>query len=94
MPKSTRTVRVKEIPGEAFCFEVESWTNPKQPHRVELLSQNGFGECSCTSWSTRKWPVIRDKLAPIRGTKLSECRHVEAARIYKWNQEMKRLADK
>ena len=92
MPKATKTVRVHEIEGEAFCFTVESWTSPQRPHRVELLAHDGFSECSCTSWGTRKWPTIRDGLAPIRGTKLTECRHVEAARIYKWNKEMKRLA--
>jgi hypothetical protein len=92
MPKATRTVRVQEIPGEPWCFHVESWSRPQQPHRVELLAQDGFGECSCTSWGTRKWPAIRDKTVKVRGTKATECRHVEAARVYKWNQQMRDLA--
>lgn len=94
MPRTTRTVRVREIPGEPFCFEVESWSKPEQPHRVELVALNGFGQCSCMAWFCNKWPVIRDDVSNhlIRGTKRTECRHVEAARVYKWNQEMKRLA--
>lgn len=92
MPRANRTVRVQEIPGEPWCFRVESWSTPSQPHRVELLANDGFGECSCTNWGTKKWPAIRDRLAKVRGTKLTECRHVEATRIFYWNREMKRLA--
>lgn len=92
MPRATKTVRVSENPGEPLCFSVESWTDAKHPHRVELLAQDGFGECSCTNWGTKKWPVIRDKQAKLRGTKATECRHVEAARIFYWNREIKRMA--
>lgn len=89
MPRSSKTVRVEEIPGEPWCFRVESWSHAQRPHRVELMANAGFGECSCTNWGTKKWPVIRDGLAKVRGTKLTECRHVEAARIFKWNRLMR-----
>ena len=81
MPRATKTVRVEEIPGEPMCYRVESWSRPQQPHRVELLANAGFGQCSCTHWATKKWPTIRDKACTYIGTKLTDCRHVEAARV-------------
>lgn len=52
MPRSTRTVRVQAIPGEPFRYRVESWVDPKHPHMVDLLEQDGNGECDC--WDYRK----------------------------------------
>lgn len=90
MPRANNTVRVRET--DPFCFLVESWSSPKYPQRVELLANDGFGECSCWNWIKEKWPAIRDKKTQFRGTDLTECRHVKAARKYKWNAEMKRLS--
>lgn len=87
MPRETKTVRVAEVQGHTMIFDVESWTAPQKPHRVDLLAHGGIGECSCTDWSTRRWPAIRDK----KTTGL-HCRHVTAARLYFLNKLLRHMA--
>lgn len=70
-------IAVSEIPGEAMRFHVASRTRPKQPHLVDLLSNNGLSECSCADWQARRWPLIRDGF-----TENIRCKHVIAARTY------------
>ncbi len=89
MPRENNTVRVRPIPGERMCFEVESWTDPANPYRVDLLEMMGNGGCFCTDFNTRCIPNHRDnggvpvnywdrltgKTNPMR----TRCRHVAAA---------------
>lgn len=85
MPRETKTVRVAPIAGEVMRYSVESWTKAQRPHMVDLLAYQGAGECSCKSWVTQKWPLIRDKTG-FPGTPATMCRHVSAARLYFLNR--------
>jgi hypothetical protein len=89
MAKIDQTVIVREVPGEEMRFRVESWSNPAQPHTVDLLAYKGAGECSCTDWQTRRWPAIRD--GATTGTR---CRHVIAARSYFLDSLLATMAEK
>lgn len=91
MPRETKTVRVASITGETMRFSVESWTKAQRPHTVDLLSNDGAGECSCKNWITQKWPAIRDRIG-CPGTPATMCRHVAAARLYFLNRLLRQMA--
>lgn len=91
MPRSSNTIHVWTIPGEPFCYKVESWEKPSEPHRVELLEQMGNGACSCVDWTTRCLPnwrrngqrpvdywMIKANVARPNPAR-SRCRHIMAA---------------
>lgn len=90
MSKQDGTMRVKQVPGEFGIMLVESWTNPDQPHRVDLLAHGGHGSCSCTDWSTRcranqkaspgEWVDYGTAKNP--DPKRTVCRHGTVARKY------------
>jgi hypothetical protein len=80
MSKADKTVRVREIPGEPFCFRVESWSDGREPHRVELLAHQGRGECSCERWGFKAWPAL--KAGASWYDPHGFCRHVLAARQF------------
>lgn len=82
MPKEPRTVRVTPIAGERFRFHVESWSDPKHPHLVDLAEHNGRGECSCENWKMKRWPRIK-----ANETTAFRCRHVESAWTFYLNRE-------
>ncbi len=64
--------------NETMVFKVKSETKKGKDYRVDLLAQNGFGQCSCTDWGTRRWPNMKPgAVAGMRGT---ACKHVLAAR--------------
>ena len=84
MPRSTRTRRVRSIPGEPLRFYVESWTSAARPHIVDLSLHGGIGECSCVNWRIVRWLLIKAgcKIGEIE----SRCIHVVAAREVACNQ--------
>ena len=82
MPRDSHTVRVKAIEGEPGRFSVESWSDPRHPHTVDLLEHGTVGECSCPRWSTHTWPLIRDGKTVLPSDR---CRHINAAREYLLN---------
>lgn len=90
MPATTSTISVREIPGEAMCFTVDSRTKPAEPHRVELLAHAGASECSCKGWQCRAWPAIRD--GEYHGTRRTTCHHVRAARLYFLNSLLQTMS--
>jgi hypothetical protein len=90
MSRHDKTIRVAEIPGELMRFRVESWSNPQRPHTVDLLSQKGFGECSCTDWVTRR--AINARNGAAMGTEATMCRHIKAARLFFLNRLLTRMA--
>lgn len=90
MPRETRTVRVAEIPGEVMRFHVESWTKAQRPHVVDLLANDGAGECSCADWATRRGPALRAG-APMH-TPETLCRHVQAAHRFFLRRLLPRMA--
>ena len=92
MPRETRTVRVEAIPGELMRYRVESWSSAKRPHTVDLLANDGAGECSCADWGTRRGPAI--KAGGFPGTAPTMCRHVTAARLHFLNRLLREMAQK
>jgi hypothetical protein len=95
MSADGKTVRVLEIANEPMRFRVESWSDPKHPHMVDLLANGGAGQCSCKDWSVRRWPAIKyttqNGLAWQRMPELF-CRHVIAARTHFTNQLLARMS--
>lgn len=61
--------------GGRMIYLVQSESNPRSVHVVDLLEHEGRGACSCKDWQTRRWPVIRDGGS-------AACKHVNAAREY------------
>lgn len=82
---------VTESPNERMVFLVRSATHPKQRYRVDLTAHNGYGECICVDWGTRRGPAIK-KGEPI-GTRATMCRHVIAARNYFLNGLLRAMAE-
>ena len=84
MSKRDGSIRVRPVPGEKLVFDVESWSEPGIPQRVDLLAHTGRGQCSCKNWQTKRWPFIRDihPEVPYGHPESSICRHIEAARNY------------
>lgn len=90
MPKSDGTIRVQEIAGEALRYLVESWSNPKLPHLVDLSDHNGNGSCSCTDFVTRRQINIREGADLF--TRDTSCRHLVAARKHFTIQTLTQVA--
>jgi hypothetical protein len=100
MPRSTGTIKVKAIPGEAMRWRVESWSKPQEPHIVDLSMHGGRGECSCTDWQTRCNPNFKKhgqwveywgaggRPNPAR----SMCRHIHVTRIHFLNTSLRDIA--
>lgn len=44
--------------NERMVFSVVSERNPQKRYRVDLLSNNGNGACSCTDHGTRRQPFL------------------------------------
>ena len=93
MSAARNTVRIKPKRGEPFCYQVESWSEKKSNHEVDLLAYNGSGECDCIDWSTTchiNWQTNGGKIVPYGTVKHKDpartsCRHIEAARRYLLN---------
>lgn len=79
MSRSDQTRKVTAIRGELLRFKVESWTPGEEDYLVDLLENEGAGECDCIHWRTRIWPMIRDRLRDWRSPDL-ECSHIRAAK--------------
>lgn len=68
---------VKNHPTQPCCFLVESVSSPGRPHTVDLLENDGAAVCTCTDWSTRRSPALRDGHLPY--TEATTCKHIRAA---------------
>lgn len=75
-------MKVQPLEGEAMLrYHVESRSDPKTPHLVDLSRWNGYGQCSCKFWQCQVWPIVRDKTSPPL-MKASTCPHIRAALFY------------
>lgn len=81
MSKLSGKRRVSPIRGELLRYHVESWTEKDEDHLVDLLANDGAGECDCIRWSCNIWPMIRDRKKDWRDPVL-ECSHIRAAKRY------------
>lgn len=83
-------LQVDEI-GERCRYRVHSEAKPQNVYLVDLLSNEGRGECTCTHFRTRVAPAIRDGTAPTDiMTPLDK--HIEASRRYFFRQILLELA--
>lgn len=77
---------VEEIPGEPFCYSVQSMTRPGQWHRVDLTQRGGHGACTCEHFQLVACPNFRRHQTWIpydhRRHGVSECKHIRAAFDY------------
>ena len=75
-PTKPTVARVRAIAGQSTTFEVQSFTNPSVWYQCELQAHGNAGQCSCKSWETRGWVLIRDthNLPPSK-----RCKHHRAA---------------
>lgn len=71
--------------GGRMVFTVQSESEPRSQHVVDLLENDGRGACSCKDFQTRRWPVIRD------GGRAT-CKHMRAAREYFLDDLLARMA--
>jgi hypothetical protein len=77
MPRDTNSILVEPMAGSCgLLFRVESWTNPSEPHLVDLTTQ----ECSCKHWQCRVGPALKAGADPF--TKEGSCKHVRAVHRY------------
>ncbi len=73
-----RLIRIKEVPGEYFKYEVGSESDPAMVYLVDLTERAGNGICSCIFFATvanpnfnrRRGEAITE--AAKRGERLSE----------------------
>lgn len=72
--------RVKPAALEPLCYMVASDSEEDAPHRVELETNDGWGQCSCGDWTYRRNPDRRERNhdRPKHG----QCKHLVAARVY------------
>ena len=62
-----------EAPWRWTCDSSESG----EAHLVDLLGENGNGECSCKDFQIRRRPKLREGHASSRFTR---CKHIDLAR--------------
>lgn len=73
-----KTIKVVEI--EYLRFEVESESNPDEPHTVDLNAYWGVGWCNCWDFRCRKEPTL--KLGVPEKPADFWCKHIRAARKF------------
>lgn len=71
--------------GDRLVYRVRSEANPRNFYRVDLLANDGRGECMCKWWATHCWPIIRDG-------GVSWCKHGDACRSHFLNQLLPEMA--
>lgn len=68
--------RVTQHPDGLGTYLVES-DNPKAPpYLVDLLANDGEGQCTCADWDFRIGKYLRDEMPPEKRF----CKHLVAAR--------------
>lgn len=73
-------LEVVEI-GERMRFHVRSEEKPSKTYLVDLLSNDGCGECTCRWFATTIGPAIRDGKLTMNGTfPVHPDKHIQAAR--------------
>lgn len=85
------SIHVAESIGERLVYQVRSENNPKVTYRVELTAHDGYSQCACKDWATRRSPAIKSKAFPI-GSKEVTCKHVRGAREHFLNHFLPVLA--
>lgn len=63
---------------DRMVFHVESERKPGKAYRVDLIANEGAGQCSCADWNTRRTVALRTGGKPW--TPPTTCKHQRAAR--------------
>jgi hypothetical protein len=85
-------LQVDEI-GERCRYYVHSEAKPRNIYVVDLLSNDGIGECTCKWFATTLWPAIRDGKMKIEDTfPVHPCKHLQAAREHFQRDLYRRMA--
>jgi TnpA family transposase len=75
-------LRVTEVPHEVLRYYVTSETDLHTSHMVDLRGFGGNGSCSCTDFTTRRIPRLKE-IGRIeeyqRGFPSTRCKHIDAA---------------
>lgn len=75
--RHTATDGIAEIEGEAYCYLVQSQSEPEIAFRVELTSLEANGWCGCWDFEFRRHPALTE------GTEMGEetrCKHIRRIR--------------
>lgn len=78
--KPRKPLGVSPIPNEAFCYAVESESDPEHPYRVELEPFLGNGQCGCKDFEIRHAPRLADGNKEFIGH--ARCKHILVAREF------------
>jgi len=82
---TTTLLRVKAIEGEPYRFHCSSDSLGAYPYLVDLESQLGRGECTCTDWQCRKHILMRNgETNPV----LTSCKHVRRCWVFWARKEL------
>lgn len=74
---------IRAIVGEVCRYQVQSESNPRQFHLVDLLDT----ECSCSDWTCRQRSYRE------RTKKAYFCKHIKAARVQFTDDILERLRE-
>jgi len=94
MKLKKRIIKVTQIHGELGRCHVESWDEPKYPHLVDLLENDGNGECDCLDFTTRCLPNLRQSRKTVEygqpghpNPDRTRCKHIHVS-IQKFTNEI------
>lgn len=73
-----------------MCYRVQSDTHPGRFYRIDLLANNGAGQCSCTDYSTRRGPALTS--GKPAWTSASTCKHLRRTAWFFMKQLLKELS--
>lgn len=71
-------MKITQITGEPTRFHIQSRSNPKHSHLIDLAENAPYGGCTCASHTMKLWPEYRklkDKPQMPR-----RCPHLQLAR--------------
>jgi len=71
--------------GGRMVYTVQSESDPRSVHIVDLTENAGRSACSCKDWQTRRWPIIRDGGS-------ATCKHVRAVREFFLDNLLREMA--
>lgn len=87
-------LQVVEI-GERMRFHVRSEAKPISTYLVDLLANDGCGECTCKWFLTTIGPAIREGRLTMKGTfPTHPDKHIQAAREHVMKQVFTHMAAK
>jgi hypothetical protein len=78
-------MNIREIPGEALTWWIDSRSEPGKQHRVDWLSTTP--NCTCNSWSMKRRAHLEQTGKPYL------CAHLIACRDHCWDKMREDIRD-